>query len=251
MTAPVDVTALHARIAALEAELSQLNQVQSALMHGISHDLRGPMRALDGFSQQLANELEGNVAASERVAKIRAAVLRVTGLTASLLEYSRAARATLRHDEVDLAFIIDWVLMDLRAHYPQLAIEAEVQPGVRVRGDEHWLRILFQELFDNSCQFAGPGKPVVLRIQAKPEASGLYLTVSDTGIGMNLRDPSQPFEPFMRLHGSREGAGDGLGLAIAQAIVHRHGGRIWMTSAPNQGSTVHIHLPQATSQDPG
>lgn len=239
----LDVAPLRARIEALETELAQLTRAQTAMAHGISHDLRAPLRAIDGVAMQLARELEANEAAGQQLAKIRAAVARVGGLAESLVEYSRMMRTQLRQETVDIAFLVDWALMDLRGCHPELQVETQMQPGLQVWGDERLLRILFDKALDNSRKFAQPGQAMSLRISGERVAEGVHLQVSDDGIGMTMRDAEQPFEPFMRLHGSREGGGDGLGLAIAQAIVQRHGGRIWAESAPGEGATLHVLLP--------
>ncbi len=245
-----DVAALRARIDLLEASLARMGAAQTAIAHGISHDLRAPLRAIDGFAAQLARDLDADEAAGQQVARIRTAVARMNGLTESLLTYSRIVRADLQPETVDVAFLADWALMDLQGQHPELRVDADVQPGLQVLGDERLLRILFDQLFDNSRKFAKADKGVTLRIRGTREGADLHLSVADEGIGMPLRDAEQPFEPFMRLHGNREGAGDGLGLAIAQAIIERHGGRIWMVSAPDNGSVVHMVLP-APAQDAG
>lgn len=238
-----DAAALKARIAMLEAELAQVTQAQAALAYGISHDLRAPLRAIDGFAVQLARELDADEAAGQQVAKIRAAVGRMGVLTESLVEYARVARSAVRDEAVDLAFLVEWALMDLRAQYPEVQIKAEVQPDLWVQGDERLLRTLLDKLLDNSRKFAKPGQPMSVRVQGQQGEEGFHLSVSDEGIGMSLRDAAQPFEPFLRLHGNREGGGDGLGLSIAQAIVLKLGGKIWMESMPAEGSQVHIVLP--------
>ncbi len=244
---PADIKELQARIATLEAELAQLNKAQAAIAYGISHELRAPLRAMDGFGMQLSRELEANETASQQVAKIRAAVTRMGGLTESLLEYSRMMRAELHTEAVDISFLADWALMDLRAQYLDQQVDAEIQPDLHAQGDERLLRTLLDKVFDNSRKFAQPGQPVILHVRGERVAEGMYLNVIDQGIGMAMRDAEQPFEPFMRLHCSREGAGDGLGLAIAQAIVQRHGGRIWVESAPGQGCGLHIVLPDTAA----
>ncbi|MBE2210851.1 MAG: HAMP domain-containing histidine kinase [Xanthomonadaceae bacterium] len=243
MQAGEDVAALRARIQTLEDTIARMCAVQAAMAHGISHDVRAPLRAIDSFAAQLARELDADEAAGQQVAKIRAAATRLGYLTESLLEYSRMTRAELQPGHVDIGFLIDWSLMDLRGQHPETRVEADVQPDLQAWGDERLLRILFDKLLDNSRKFAKPGDAAHVRIRGEREGDALHLTVADAGIGMRLRDAEQPFEPFMRLHGNREGAGDGLGLAIAQAIVHRHGGRIWMASQPDQGSQVHVVLP--------
>ena len=243
MDSAVEIAALQARIESLEAALARMGAMQTAIAHGISHDLRAPLRVIDGFAAQLASGLQEDDAALQQVARIRAAASRMGSLIDGLLDFSRTVRAELRPSEVDIGFLLDWAVMDLQGLFPGLRVEVEAQPGLQVLGDERLLRALFDKVLDNSRKFAKPGEAMSLRIHGQREGDMLHVTIADEGIGMALRDAQQPFEPFMRLHGSREGAGDGLGLAIVQAIVQQHGGRVWMTSVPGQGSQVHVVLP--------
>lgn len=242
-----ECTALQARHDTLEAELARLRAAQQTMAHGISHDLRGPLRAIDAAASQLLrmepDAADGRV--QDQAARIRGAVARMASLIDSLLEYQRLGQASPAVAEVDLAFVADWALMDLRDLHPETPIDAEVQPGLVARGDEGLLKALFGKLFDNSRRFADAGRGVRIRVTGeRTEAGGLHLSVADHGIGMEMRSPEQPFEAFMRLHGSGQGAGDGLGLAIAKAIVERHGGRIWAVSEVGAGTTIHVLLPQ-------
>lgn len=239
----LDVAELRARISTLEMQLAQLSAVQAAMAQGISHDLRAPLRAIDGFAMQLARELDSDEAASQQVAKIRAAAARMGGLTESLIEYARMASAPLQLTAVDIPFLVDWAVMDLRGQYPDLDIDAQVQADLEVAGDERLLRVFFDKVLDNSRKFTRQGNGTSVRIRGERTDEGIHIEVSDDGIGMTMRNAEQPFEPFMRLHGHRDGAGDGLGLAIAQAVVLRHGGRIWAESGPGKGTTVHAVLP--------
>ena len=240
---PPSVESMRLRIAVLEAELAHLVQAQSAMAHGISHDLRAPFRAIDGFAIQLARELDDDEAAEQQVAKIRAAVSRMGSLMESLLEYSRIARVPLKRETVDVSFLADWALMDIRGQHPELTINADIQSNLEVQGDERQLRTLLDKVFDNSRKFAKAGEAVALQLRGTRTDAGMELTLSDEGVGMPMRDAEQPFQPFMRLHGNREGGGDGLGLSIVQGIVHRHGGRIWIESSPGDGMVMHIVLP--------
>lgn len=228
--------------APLEADFARLLRAQEALAHGISHDLRAPLRAVDRMALQLERQLQGGAGAAEAT-RIRTAVSRMGTLIDSLLEYSRTARATLADDAVDLGFVADWALMDLQDQHPGLAVDADLQPGLKARGDERLLKALFGKLFDNSRRFADVARGVRVQLRGEAGPEGLHLQVSDQGIGMDMRDAHQPFEPFQRLHGASQGAGDGLGLAITQLIVERHGGRIWAESRPGEGTTIHVILP--------
>lgn len=244
-----ELQALRQRNEALETELAALRRQQDMLAYGLSHDLRGPMRAIDGFAQQLDRRCRELVpetdAGRQHLERIRGAVSRMGGLVDSLVEYSQVGRGQPRFAEVDMSFLADWTLMDLRDTHPGLDVQAEVDPGLRVAGDERLLKSLLGKLADNSRKFLDPIRGLRLKLKGAVEAGQVHLQWIDEGIGMALRDPQQPFEPFVRLHTASQGAGDGLGLAIAQAITQRHGGRIWAESAEGAGTTMHLLLPRA------
>ncbi|RMH93865.1 hypothetical protein EBB59_04285 [Lysobacter pythonis] len=245
--------ALRARIAELERALARLHRQQEAFAFGISHDLRAPMRAIDGFAVQLGRRLGADIApgVADYLQRIRENVARTGGLIDSLLEYARIGRAELQRRPVDLSFLAEWVLMDLQTLHPEVAVEAEVQPDLWVRGDERLLRLLLCKLLENAWRFRVPGEAVRVRVSAIQADDGLHLEVADRGIGMEIKQPSQPFEPFQRLHSAGQGSGDGLGLTIAQAVVEQHGGRIRAESEPGAGSTLHIWLPSGGDEAAG
>lgn len=237
-------TGVDARIAALESELSRQRRRQEVFSSGISHDLRAPLRSIDGFALQIGREADaGQPANPAHVERIRGAVARMGGLLDSLIAYSRAVRAELDLQPVDLAFIADWVLMDLAALHPGVEVAADVQPGMQAHGDERLLKLLLEKVLENALRFAGAARPLQLRITGEAGAEGFHLVVEDNGIGMALRDPEQPFEPFQRLHPVSQGGGDGMGLAIAQLVAERHGGRMWAESVEGEGSRIHLLLP--------
>ena len=234
------------RISALESELSRLRRRQEVFASGISHDLRAPLRSIDGFALQIGREAEaGQPANPAHVERIRSAVARMGGLLDSLIAYSRAGRAVLDRQRVDPGFIAEWVLMDLAALHPGLELATDVQSGMQAFGDERLLKLLLEKVLENSLRFAGSERPLRLRVGGEQESGGFHLVVEDSGIGMALRDPDQPFEPFQRLHGASQGGGDGMGLAIARLVAERHGGRIWAESAEGEGCRIHLWLPDA------
>lgn len=238
------LAALRRRNQTLETELARLRAQQDVFASGISHDLRAPLRAIDGFAAQLQRRLAaGEAGAEEQAGRIRETVARMAGLLDALILYSRVMRAEARRDEVDLSHLADWALMDLGNAHPGLVVHAEVQAGLTALGDERMLRQLLDAAFDNCRRFAGPDADTRLHVSGERDAEGLHLHICDHGIGMELRDPMQPFAPFQRLHGAGQGAGDGMGLAIVSAIVQRHGGRVRMESKPGEGCTLHLFLP--------
>lgn len=239
-----EVTALRERNRALEDELARLRAQQDVFASGVSHDLRAPLRAIDGFAVQLQKRLAaGEGGLEEQTARIRDVVARMAGLLDALILYSRVTRTEARREEVDLTYLADWALMDLGNAHPGVVVHAEVQAGLTALGDERLLRQLLDAAFDNCRRFAGPDADTRLHVSGERDGEGLHLRISDHGIGMELRDPMQPFAPFQRLHGAGQGAGDGMGLAIVSAIVQRHGGRVRMESKPGEGCTLHLFLP--------
>lgn len=236
---------LQARNRLLEAEVARLRAHQEAIAHGISHDLRGPLRAIDGFAAQIerAGSPPSETGASPQASRIRAAAARMGDLIDSLLEYSQVGRRELVRVPIDIDFLADWALMELRDRHPEAKIDAAVQPGLKVLGDERLLKALLGKLFDNSRRFADPARGARISLTGERDGDGLHLRIADEGTGMEMRHSEQPFEPFRRLHSSSQGAGDGMGLAIARSIVECHQGRIWAESTPGQGATIHVWLP--------
>lgn len=224
-------------------------RMQEHLGHGISHDLRAPLRSIAGFAARL--DESGAVSESGRtdLARIRAAATRAEHLVDGLLELLRAARQPLRADEVDVSLLCDWVAGELRDANPARKAQIEVAPDLFARGDEHWLKTMLGHLLDNAWKFSATRDHVDIRVEGTVAEDRLQLAVHDAGCGFDMRYADKLFVPFQRLHGSEQGGGNGLGLAIAQLVAERHGGRIRGTSRPGQGSTFFIDLPAATGRD--
>src|SRR5690606_13033266 len=233
------------RLAEAEAALAAMQRLQASFAHGVSHDLRAPLRAIDGFSALLASHLDGDLdePARDYLARIRAASGRMAALIDSLLELSAAMRAELRRAPVDLGLLVDWSHAELADAEPGREARVEVQPGLEVLGDERLLRQLVGQLLRNAWAFSGGREPVRVEVTGERHGDRMVLQVRDHGSGFDMRYADMLFEPFQRLHGAGQGSGHGIGLAIVRCIAERHGGRAWASSEPGAGSRFFIELP--------
>lgn len=247
---------LERRVAEHTAELERANQQQELFAHGVSHDLRAPLRAIDNFAQLLARDYNAKLDETGRdyLERIRAATARLGGLIDALLELSRVGRGEIRLEPVDLSLLADWACADRQDADPERMAEISVQPGMVVLGDERLLRRLLDQLVDNAWKFSRGSERVRIEITAAAAEEGLVVSFRDQGAGFDMRYAEKMFEPFQRLHGPEQGGGGGLGLAIARRIVECLGGRMWADSAPGCGASFHFTLPipaeQALAQDP-
>lgn len=215
---------------------------ERALAQGLSHDLRAPLRAIDGFAGLLAQQPGLDDAGRAHVQRIREAGARIGRLLDAMQELLAASQAPLRPRQVDMSMLADWAGAELQDLEPQRAAEIEVQPGLSVVGDEHYLKRLLALLLDNAWKFSAPDAAVVIEVEGEREGDLLRLRIRDHGIGFDPRYGDKLFQPFQRLHVAEQGAGNGLGLAIAQTIAERHGGRIHAQSEPGAGSVFHVEL---------
>lgn len=224
-------------------------RMQDHLLHGISHDLRAPLRGIAGFAARLDESATITGAGRADIARIRAATARAEHLVDALLELLRAAQLPLRDDEVDVSLLCEWVAGELQDADPPRQARIEVAPDLRAQGDGHWLKTLLGHVLDNAWKFSAMRERVDIRIEGDAVNGRLQLAVHDAGCGFDMRYADKLFLPFQRLHGSEQGGGSGLGLAIAHQIAERHGGRMWATSRPGEGSTFFIELPAAAGRD--
>lgn len=235
------------RLAEAERALQLLRAQQEVLAVGISHDLRAPLRAIGSYAGLLdANHAHAmNDEGRGYLRRIRDAAARMDGLIESLLQLSHASRAVLQAQTVDLGLLVEWSLAELRDAAPGTALEATVQPDLLATGDERQLKQVFDRLLHNACRFSGGDGPVRIDVSAETGDGRIVIHVRDHGSGFDMRYAERIFEPFQRLHAEDQGGGHGLGLAIADTIIQRHGGRIRAESEPGRGSVFHIELPAA------
>ena len=232
------------RLQDAEREVAAANARLQAFMYGVSHDLRAPLRAIDGFAGRLAHELGAQASdnAVDALGRIRAATARMATLVDGMVDMARVGGAELRPMRVDVSLLADWCLAELQDAEPQREVDAMIQPGLEVVGDERLLKTMLAQLVGNAWRFSASRDKVVLAVEGERTGDGLHLRISDKGIGFDPAYAAKLFQPFQRLHGVDDGAGHGLGLAIAAQVAARHGGDITGSAVEGQGATFEVRL---------
>ncbi|HEX7839931.1 MAG TPA: ATP-binding protein [Kofleriaceae bacterium] len=230
---------LEARVAERTAQLEDANRELEALSSAVSHDLRAPLRAIAGFSQILLEDHGTALGAGrQHLDRIRAATGRMTGLVDDLLRFSRMAASEVGRRPFDLARLAREIVDEIRAADPERKVEIAIPAALPAQGDERLVRVVLENLVRNAWKFTG--KREAARIEIGAHGGAFF--VRDNGAGFDLARADKLFTLFHRLHSPDDFEGTGAGLAIAQRIVHRHGGRIWAEGAPDRGATFYFTL---------
>ena len=220
-------------------ELATSNRELESFRHSVSHDLRAPLRAIDGFSmavlEDYASELPEEGAVYLR--RVRAASQRMGQLIDELLQLSRVSRAEMPTEDVDLSALVHEIVAALREGEPARQVEVLVQDNVHAVGDPRLLRVVLVNLLDNAWKFTSKRQQATIWFGAEPEGEDLVYHVRDNGAGFDAAYASRLFAPFQRLHTADQFPGTGVGLATVQRIVRRHGGRVWAFGIPDEGAT--------------
>jgi PAS domain S-box-containing protein len=238
---------LEHRVRQRTAELEASTRELDAFAYSVSHDLRAPLRSLDGYSQLLVEDCGDRLdeAGREYLQRLQANVARMAQMIDDLLHLSRATRTALRRSAVDLTGLAGEVLTDLRAAEPDRAVEVRVAPGLTATGDPDLVRLVLQNLLGNAWKFTARRPDGAIDVDHEPGTDaegGDVFCVRDNGAGFDMRFAGKLFEPFQRLHASSEFEGNGIGLAIVHRIVSRHGGRIWAEGTEGAGAAFRFTL---------
>lgn len=219
-------------------------QELEAFNYSVSHDLRAPLRPLDGFSQALiedhADKLDAK--AADYLRRIRAAAQRMSQLIDDLLQLSRMGRTELVPKPCDMAPIADAVIAELRRAEPDRSVEFVCGPDLRTEGDPRLLRIVLENLLRNAWKFSRGVANARIELGTTRNGGSPAFFVRDNGAGFDPTYAQRLFQPFQRLHAATEFEGTGIGLAIVQRIVRRHEGRVWAESQPGAGATFYFTL---------
>jgi signal transduction histidine kinase len=235
---------LEQRVLERTEELSALNRELEAFSYSVSHDLRAPLRSLDGFSQALLEDHAGSLdrEGSDYLHRIRAASQRMGGLIDDLLVLSRVTRSEIRWRPVDLSAIAHSIALELKQSQPGRDVEFVIARGMSTHGDERLLRVVMDNLLGNAWKFTSkhPRARIEFGLMEK-EGQPVYY-VRDDGAGFEMVYADSLFGAFQRLHGASEFPGTGIGLATVQRIIRRHGGRIWAEGTVERGATFYFTL---------
>jgi len=230
-------------------ELAYTNVELEQFTYSVSHDLRAPLRSVDGFSQILLEDYASGLDEEGQyyLRRVRAASQHMGELIDDLLEFSRLNNGSVRKEIVELDVLAKELAEDLRKSQPERQVEFVVEKGLLVKGDRRLLRIALSHLLDNAWKFTQKHSRAKIELGVRPGDGEPTYFVNDDGAGFDTAYADKLFGLFQRLHSSTEFEGRGLGLAAVRRIIHRHGGRVWAEGRVGKGATFYFTLPHTHS----
>ncbi len=226
-------------------ELLAANRELEAFSHSVSHDLRTPLRAINGFSSALLEDYGEQLDAEPRryLERIGENSARMGRLIEHLLVLSQVTRQEMRREQINLSELAEAVVEDLRAAEPERGVEVFIEPGLVACGDAAMLRIVVQNLVGNAWKYSARRERARIEFRRHGAPQGNTFCISDNGVGFDPVFAGELFNAFRRLHGSGEFEGNGIGLATVKRIVRRHGGEVWAEGAEGEGARFFFQLP--------
>lgn len=236
---------LERRVELRTAELRNANRELEAFTYSVSHDLRTPLRGINGFSQLLLEDYGDKLDAVARsyIERVHAGAIRMGELIDDFLTLARLSRGEPTYREIDLTALAHHVVDDLRRDDPGREVRVTIEEGLAARADPRLLRIVLVNLFANAWKFTREQAEPEVRLCSHGSAGDRVFVVEDNGVGFDMDYADKLFLPFGRLHPAGNFEGTGIGLATVQRILARHGGRIWAESAPGEGARFSFTLP--------
>lgn len=232
--------ALHAAKAATEAS----NRELEAFSYSVAHDLRSPLRSIDGFCQILEEDYADRLddTARDYLCRVRRAAQHMAALIEDLLRLARITQGEMSHSMVNLSELAAQIRDELRESAPARLAEFTIMPDIVTSGDPRLLRVVLENLLTNAWKFTGSKSVAKIEFGAEEKDGQTVLYVRDNGVGFEMAYAGRLFRAFQRLHGVHEFPGTGIGLATVQRIVAKHGGRIWAEASPGKGATFRFLL---------
>jgi len=233
---------LEQRVAGRTAELQAANQELEAFAYSVSHDLRAPLRAMDGFSAALLAQYAGRLdaRAEHYLDRIQKAAQRMGTLIEDLLDLSRVTRKEMAHERVNLSTMARDIVAELQARDPARAVDVTIADGAVIEGDRHLWRIVLWNLLENAWKFTAEQTQPRIEMGVEIRDGERVYFVRDNGVGFDMAYADKLFVPFQRLHAVDAFAGTGVGLVTVRRIVTRHGGRVWVDAVEGEGATFYF-----------
>ena len=228
-------------------ELAALNHELEAFSYSVSHDLRAPLRSIDGFSLALLEDYADKLDATGKdyLRRVRAGTQRMARLIDDLLELSRMTRSKMHLEKTDLGKIAHEIVDNLKQSDPARQVDVDIQPQLQAYADLGLMRVALENLLGNAWKYSNNQTNAQIQFGARQEDHQTIYFVRDNGVGFDMQHAGKLFGAFQRLHRADQFEGNGIGLATVQRIIHRHGGKIWAQSEPDKGATFYFTLPTA------
>ena len=243
---------LESRVQERTRQLTEANQELEAFSYSVSHDLRAPLRSVDGFGRMLLRDYPGRVLDQRGIhyiERMSAATVRMGQLIEDLLNLSQISRTLLRREHINLSLIAGEVVAELSSSHQRPIGRVTIQEHVQAFADPRLMRILLENLLGNAWKFTGKASAPEIEFGCSLSGKESVYFVRDTGVGFDMAHVDQLFAPFHRLHSAQEFEGTGIGLAIVQRIAHRHGGRVWGEGKLGSGATFFFTLGSTDNGD--
>jgi light-regulated signal transduction histidine kinase (bacteriophytochrome) len=241
------VTKLNKELERHAAQLSSANKELEAFSYSVSHDLRAPLRGIDGWSLALLEDYGDHFDKQGRqyLDRVRSETQRMGQLIDDMLQLSRLTRAEMRQEPVNLSGLAQTIAARLQETEPGRQVDFNIQAGLSARGDASLLEAVLSNLLGNAFKFTSQRAQARIEFGQTETHSQRVFFVRDNGAGFDMAYAEKLFGAFQRLHKASEFPGTGVGLAIVQRVIHRHGGRVWVEAVVNDGATFYFTLEEA------
>jgi light-regulated signal transduction histidine kinase (bacteriophytochrome) len=235
---------LEQRVAERTQQLEAANKELVSFSYSVSHDLRAPLRGIDGWSLALLEDYKDKLdeQGQQYLNRVRSETQRMGKLIDDLLIFSRQSRKEMKLQQLDMTAIAQAIASGLQEQNPTIQADFDIQPGLKAQGDASLIEIALKNLLGNALKFSSKNSHCRIEFGENEKDGNRTYFVRDNGVGFDMAYANKLFGVFQRLHSSSEFPGTGIGLAIVQRIINRHGGRIWAEAQVNQGATFYFTL---------
>jgi PAS domain S-box-containing protein len=241
------IAELNATLQKGNLRLEAANKELEAFSYSVSHDLRAPLRGIDGFSQALLEDYGSQLdeTAKDYLQRVRAGTQRMGQLIDDMLNLSRVTRSEMHLEHVNISAVASEVIAELRQAHPDRQVQVDISGQISGIADSHMIRVIMDNLISNAWKFTSKRADAHIEIGAIAVGEETHYFVRDNGAGFDMAYADKLFGAFQRLHSAADFTGTGIGLATVQRVIHRHGGRVWAEGAVDQGAAFFFTLPSA------